>query len=537
MGKTFVYNTGTAAAAPGTLQVVSGLFFDGTLNNLRNTEIRKKVEGKGIEEYQGQHATEAEKRIFRKYAMERTYRNLWLKKTRVTDDSYGNDFSNVARTYRCADAGSYAVYIEGIGTTNEKGDSTTGYAWGTGETGIIGKVKAGCAKLAQKIKKDYDTKRRGDPEHTVETVSIILDVFGFSRGAAAARNFVYNLTLGPYVPKMYYPAVAGAKGLPADHDHYDFVNDTQLKNGMLPPFGHLGTAMLKAGISRALIEKANVTVRFLGVYDTVASFNPDAPVPNPLPMFKTYIGRLHLHDLGAPRRAVHFTAMNEHRENFSLTRLRIGIERNFPGVHSDVGGSYVHNATEEYEQLENNNYISLLGLYEFRKQLIRQYWFKEDQIELHPVAGTLSTSRKLSNRYSYITLHFMYDYSKDLVGPGYLRNIPESEYIIDDAIVQEAKDYLQYYTIEGGKNWEFLSDEEVAARKARQEMLQSAADATSVQQPADENIPVTELEEIVVTARSAQSLLRKLRNEYLHWSARRDGTGMDPNTDRKRREF
>ena len=45
------------------------------------------------------------------------------------------------------------------------------------------------------------------------------------------------------------------------------------------------------------------------------------------------------------------------------------------------------------------------------------------------------------------------------------------------------------------------------------------------------------LKEVVVIGYSQQSLLRKLRNEYLHWSATRAGLGMDPNTNRKRKEF
>jgi hypothetical protein len=34
-----------------------------------------------------------------------------------------------------------------------------------------------------------------------------------------------------------------------------------------------------------------------------------------------------------------------------------------------------------------------------------------------------------------------------------------------------------------------------------------------------------------------QKDLRTLRNEYLHWSARREGIGMDPTSDRKRLIF
>ena len=34
-----------------------------------------------------------------------------------------------------------------------------------------------------------------------------------------------------------------------------------------------------------------------------------------------------------------------------------------------------------------------------------------------------------------------------------------------------------------------------------------------------------------------QYVLRVLRNKYLHWSANRDWFGMDPTSDRKRKEY
>lgn len=47
MGKTFVYNTGNPEPSSiGKLNLTYGIFFDGTRNNLKNTEIRKKVEKK-----------------------------------------------------------------------------------------------------------------------------------------------------------------------------------------------------------------------------------------------------------------------------------------------------------------------------------------------------------------------------------------------------------------------------------------------------------------------------------------------------------
>ena len=43
MGQTYVYNSGEPVAPKeGELHIEVGLFFDGTLNNLKNTELRQK---------------------------------------------------------------------------------------------------------------------------------------------------------------------------------------------------------------------------------------------------------------------------------------------------------------------------------------------------------------------------------------------------------------------------------------------------------------------------------------------------------------
>lgn len=51
---TFVYNTGNAKAATNELHLEFGMFFDGTLNNKRNTELREKYrDGANHIEYGG----------------------------------------------------------------------------------------------------------------------------------------------------------------------------------------------------------------------------------------------------------------------------------------------------------------------------------------------------------------------------------------------------------------------------------------------------------------------------------------------------
>ncbi len=104
----------------------------------------------------------------------------------------------------------------------------------------------------------------------------LIDVYGFSRGAAMARTFV-NLVL--------------------------------------------------IGLKR---EFENVSVRFLGVFDTVGSFGAGGDDVD--------VGQNMCIRPGDAAHVRHYTARHEIRKNFPLTALR--NDRAYPGAHSDVGGGY-----------------------------------------------------------------------------------------------------------------------------------------------------------------------------------------------------
>lgn len=74
--KVFAYNQASPVdkVEKGVFELTFGLFFDGTKNNRRNTEIRKKV--KGLDGYG--NPTQKEKKIYNKKAFERSYKSLWL---------------------------------------------------------------------------------------------------------------------------------------------------------------------------------------------------------------------------------------------------------------------------------------------------------------------------------------------------------------------------------------------------------------------------------------------------------------------------
>ena len=63
---------------------------------------------------------------------------------------------------------------------------------------------------------------------------------------------------------------------------------------------------------------------------------------------------------------VHFTAMDEHRYNFALTKLPGATEKQFPGVHCDIGGAYL---TEKETVDEMNNYYQRMYTPKVKKTL------------------------------------------------------------------------------------------------------------------------------------------------------------------------
>ena len=541
MGKTFVYNTGNPLPdSPGTLKLAYGVFFDGTLNNRENTEIRKKVEKKG--EFQMTSASEEELRIYKKYAKE--------------DNSFGNDFTNVARKWYCAEE-EYRVYVEGIGTIDKEGDEGGGYKYGRGKTGIVGKVRNGCKALADKVKKEKD-----ESLDTIEEIILTLDIFGFSRGSAAARNFAYNLQKDAYPPRSYYPPVQGAQIIEVDHDESEFMatEKSWVKDGKLPKCGHLGTALLQAGIDRELIDSMTVIVRFIGIYDTVASYDPTCLL---LPSFKRKIKQLHLHEIGSPKKAVHFIAADEHRGNFSLTRfskveLRTGIERNFPGVHSDIGGSYNHDAlspaelskesiqpdplegVSEKEKIDLQVTYTKGGSQSLHDELIVEGWYKKEQLTVEPRFNYVLCGRKYLYRgYSFIPLHFMCDYALPYLSEEGKTDLKYqklmTDYALNDEFLNKVKSYLQEHCIEKNESWGLKGKYHVP-----EDDIENPVENTAPN-PNEPIFDGGDLEEVVVTGYRSDYLLRRLRNRYLHRSAKynkpADYFANAPTDDRKRMEF
>ncbi|MGS2760948.1 T6SS phospholipase effector Tle1-like catalytic domain-containing protein [Sinomicrobium sp. M5D2P9] len=346
------------------VNVTIGVFFDGTMNNRKNVNSRLEHE-------------KAERNESHRADIAGMYRE--------EEGSYENDHSNVSRMepfYESIDDENlkqYALYIEGIGTEDYEGDSTKiGGGLGQGPTGVKAKVAKGCEKVAEVI-----------VQGGINKINILtVDVFGFSRGAAAARHFIHEIHHRKGDLKSVSPPV-GPGGMP----HYVYYEVDK---------GILGEHFQRNEIKVKILQ-----VRFAGLYDTVASH-----------------GIIHHDDtqelgLDAVRRVrytLQLAAADEHRNNFRLTNINStggkGLEKFLPGVHADVGGCYTDNFDEDIRL--NYTFTSIPELREERQHLIDEGWFLPHEITVNEFWGTLRGLRKrLSNKYSFIPLHIMIEYAME----------------------------------------------------------------------------------------------------------------------------
>ena len=239
-------------------------------------------------------------------------------KRRGEDNSYGNDLSNVARMWMNLkyQTPHIATYIQGIGTQRDEADRTViGAGLAKGETGVEQRAVTAMSQVAS------DAKKGGKPTF------LTLNVYGFSRGAAAARYFIHLAKTEPW----------RFEGLE---------------------------------LSAKMID-----INFVGLFDTVSSTGLS---------FSNDVRSYHLNfETGYARKVFHLCAADEYRKNFALTNIDSakgtcrGYELTIPGAHSDVGGGYISAQWKEVSTLSSPNNAR-------EKQFILDKgWYKnEDQFNL-----------------------------------------------------------------------------------------------------------------------------------------------------------
>lgn len=276
-----------------------GIFFDGTGNNASNTH--NVLEAFTAEHY-SLNTPEAEKNLVRC-----AQQHYGLSGTEST--SYGNYYTNIHWLNELYVCGPYTdgacvqwpVYIEGTGTTTDKPDSMLGMGLGIFETGVTGKADKAVSLISVNIQDALTGVRRTHPGCPITITSLQFDIFGFSRGGAAARHLANRIQ----------------------------SNDRAIINAIRIGTEDVSYQGLPAG-----------KTRFLGLFDTVAAIGTLGNGINPHSS-NTGDVRLALRP-GAADKVFHITAAHECRFNFALNSVRPAWpELALPGVHSDIGGGYL----------------------------------------------------------------------------------------------------------------------------------------------------------------------------------------------------
>lgn len=280
-----------------------GLFFDGTGNNANNSGDR--LAACAAENF-GMSDAESESALSESYRL-----NPQFSGSAAT--SYFSHYTNIhwLNTLYKQDMtpetgiGQHAIYIEGIGTEDGLGDSIWGMSTGRGDTGVIGKTDKAVSLLAAGIQSYL--RQHADADSCV-IKELQFDLFGFSRGAAAARHFANRV----------------------------FSQDVAL------------IAAIKAGLSGAVYSGSPAgKTRFLGLFDTVAAIGTPVNGFNPN---SANTGKVNLMlRPGVAERVFHITAQHECRFNFALNSVKPAWpELALPGVHADIGGGYHPEEHEVY---------------------------------------------------------------------------------------------------------------------------------------------------------------------------------------------
>ncbi|MBW3762720.1 DUF2235 domain-containing protein [Aeromonas veronii] len=269
-----------------------GVFFDGTSNNTFNHE-----KGKNALEAALAKCSPQEQAVLLEQCFEGTLPG-------GLNNSEKNDVTNIGKAHRLylpptETTPTVAVYVEGIGTAKGQDDTKAGAGADKGETSSSSRVEQACrTQIVAKIKEQLS-----EIQPSIECIhKVEFDVFGFSRGASAARQFVNRIDQKGDHPLV--EAMANAPDIP-----------------------------LKAGFDWS--SRDDVRIQFVGLFDTVIS---------------SYLWGKRSVTLApdCAERVVHIIAADEWRYHFDLTRIKnmasdlpaTFTEVIIPGAHSDIGGGY-----------------------------------------------------------------------------------------------------------------------------------------------------------------------------------------------------
>jgi hypothetical protein len=313
------------------LNVIIGLFFDGTNNSRFNTEVGYKEIIKELE-----RRKKTEKDVDFEKVLEDFQNGTSKAKDYIEDgSSYVDDYSNIVYLFDMytdeTDAENTIVlkhYIQGIGPETtvddqynigedsykkdsilEKGSAALG-----GRSSITDRRNLGIQVVVRKIKDTLDEKKQ-------KINKITFDLFGYSRGATVARTFCNELKKeaslkysSVYEPNKFFKSAGG------------YFAEVFFE------------IIVENDIAKFKDTFPQIDFRFLGLFDTV-----DKTVSPPKPSIS-------LKECEAF--CCHITAHpeDEYRKNFPLVKsdAPFGVDLTLYGAHADVGGGY---ANRKYSQI------------------------------------------------------------------------------------------------------------------------------------------------------------------------------------------
>lgn len=285
------------------LMLTIGVFFDGTGNNASNIDTRLSA---CSSEHYSMNGTDA-KSVLAQCVL------LNLGHSDAAAGSYLGYYTNIYRLSRLytqtffpgEEYGQCSVYIGGVGTEDGRGDNSIGVATGTGDTGIIKKTDMAVARI-EDVLSHFLRRYCGIPPVTVNEVQF--DIFGFSRGAAAARHFANRV----------------------------FSQDEAIVSSLKSGLGNVEFSGMPGG-----------KTRFIGLFDTVSAIGTPINGLNP---HTADTGKVNIAlRPGVAEKVFHITAQHECRFNFALNSIKHAWpELALPGAHSDIGGGYFPHEQETY---------------------------------------------------------------------------------------------------------------------------------------------------------------------------------------------
>jgi len=428
-----------------------GVFFDGTGNNLANAAVTEKCRQDDLTLLDERTLGEVVD-YCRAHGFGGSEGNGFF--TQTPDNSYGNAPSNVARLFdlyhddatrslaRDERSASIKAYLEGIGTSSGEEDSAYGLATGMGDTGVVARVM----QSPQKIQESLDRLLGNHPNLEIEGLEF--DIFGFSRGAAAARHFANEI-------------LKSESGILAS-----------LFNAQAP------------GFSTEFDWTTNVQINFIGLFDTVAAVADPlswdfSPADHHNPGVNLYLPP------DCARKVLQLKARDEMRWNFALNSVTPHHQEiTLPGAHSDIGGGYLPVVQEKVILSRPVSSTVPVGIRTERthawRETERQYekWkalgLPEDQLKkevrrirkLHPrgvnhppedwVLGLVTIDRQIRGELSLVYLRVMRELAAEHGVP--VKGVPDTPSLAIPFELQDIAKKMMAYA--NGSRYDLNEDEE-----------------------------------------------------------------------------